>query len=94
MGFGSVRVLVGLIPSHFITFTFHDCPLLSFKRSKYKNIISKIETNKNVLTPVLFLLVSTKDTVKVAARFGELRTSRRETLHSPRNLHEKGRDSR
>lgn len=37
-------------------------------------------------TPMLFRLVSTKDTVKVAARFGELSTSLKETRHSPRNL--------
>lgn len=39
------------------------------------------------LTPVLFLLVSSRETVKDAARLGELRTSLRASRHSPRNLH-------
>lgn len=41
-----------------------------------------------VLTPVLFLLVSSKETVKVAAKLGELSTSLRPSRHSPRNLKE------
>lgn len=41
-----------------------------------------------VLTPVLFLLVSSKETVKVAAKLGELSTSLRASRHSPRNLKE------
>jgi len=46
----------------------------------------KCENKTEKRTPVLFLFVSTRDTVKVAARFGELSTSRRATRHSPRNL--------
>lgn len=42
----------------------------------------------HVLTPVLFLLVSSKETVKVAAKLGELSTSLRPSRHSPRNLKE------
>lgn len=40
------------------------------------------------LTPVLFFLVSSKETVKEAAKFGELRTSLRFSRHSPKNLHQ------
>lgn len=39
------------------------------------------------LTPVLFLLVSSREMVKEAARLGELSTSLRDRRHSPRNLH-------
>lgn len=40
------------------------------------------------LTPVLFFLVSNRETVKEAAKFGELRTSLRFSRHSPKNLHQ------
>lgn len=38
------------------------------------------------LTPVLFLLVSSREMVKEAARLGELSTSLSASRHSPRNL--------
>lgn len=39
-----------------------------------------------ILTPVLFLLVSSSETEKEAARLGEFNTSLRDSRDSPRNL--------
>ncbi len=63
------------------------CCSISECESKFdRRLISENSEKQIKHTPVLFLLVSTRDTVKVAARLGELSTSRRATRHSPRNL--------
>lgn len=51
-----------------------------------ERIYEGFSTVSSRLTPVLFLLVSSKETVKVAAKLGELRTSLRASQHSPKNL--------